>query len=98
MMWAQASASDSGSWCFSGMLRKLQTSGSRVGHRPQVFRASAIVQRNGKPLWSSLEDAERRAQIKNQYTLIETSDKTYMCYQARIIDELPDAAPQREAR
>ena len=57
-----------------------------------------IVQRNGKPLWSSLEDSELHAEIKNQYTLIETRDKTYMCYQARIIDELPDEGPQATRR
>lgn len=51
------------------------------------------VKRNGKPLWSSLEDEAQRAEIKNQYTLIETKDKTYMCYRARVIDELPDAKP-----
>jgi hypothetical protein len=50
-----------------------------------------IVQRNGKPLWSSLDDEERRAEIKNDYTLIETPDKTYSCYRARMIPELPDA-------
>ena len=52
-----------------------------------------IVKRDGKVLWSSLEDAAQRAEIKNKYTLIQTPDKTYMCYRARQIDELPDAAP-----
>lgn len=52
-----------------------------------------IVKRNGKPVWSSLDDAAHRAEIKNAYTLIQVPDKTYMCFRARVIDELPDAAP-----
>lgn len=48
------------------------------------------VQRNGKPLWSSREDPDRRAAINAEYTLMETRDKTYTCYRARLIDELPD--------
>lgn len=51
-----------------------------------------VVRKDDKPLWSSLDDDARRAEIKNNYTLIETRDKTYMCYRSRIIDELP-AAP-----
>lgn len=51
------------------------------------------VTRNDKPLWSSLDDETYRAEIKNSYTLIETADKTYTCYRARTIDELPDAVP-----
>jgi len=47
------------------------------------------VKRNGKPLWSSLDDEEHRVEIKNQYTLIQNRDKTYSCYRARVIDELP---------
>jgi hypothetical protein len=52
-----------------------------------------IIERNKKLFWSSLDDKERRADIKNNYTLIETPDRTYMCYPARIIEEIPDAAP-----
>jgi hypothetical protein len=48
------------------------------------------VKRNGKPFWSSREDPSRHAAINADYTLIETPDKTYMCYRARLIDELPD--------
>ena len=51
-----------------------------------------VVSRAGKPLWSSVSDETLRAEIKHQYTLIETRDKTYSCYRARIIDELPEAA------
>ncbi len=51
------------------------------------------VRRNDKTLWSSRDDAEHRAEINRDYTLIQTRDKTYMCYRARMIDELPDAAP-----
>jgi hypothetical protein len=51
------------------------------------------VKRNDKPLWSSYDDESRRAQINADYTLIQTRDKTYMCYRARLIDELPDAKP-----
>jgi len=48
------------------------------------------VKRDGKQLWSSLDDASKHADIKHGYTLIETPDKTYTCYRARVIDELPD--------
>ena len=48
------------------------------------------VKRDGKQLWSSLDDASRHADIKHGYTLIETPDKTYICYRARVIDEPPD--------
>ncbi len=51
-----------------------------------------VVKRAGNPLWSSVSDETLRVDIKNQYTLIETRDKTYSCYRARIIDELPDEA------
>lgn len=49
------------------------------------------VKYNDQALWSSRDDDERRARINGDYTLIETGDKTYMCYRARIVDELPDA-------
>jgi hypothetical protein len=52
-----------------------------------------IVKRDGKLLWSSVDEAAQRAEIKNNYTLIQTPDKTYVCYRARLIDELPDATP-----
>jgi hypothetical protein len=51
-----------------------------------------VVKRNDSLLWSSLEDTNRRVAIKNNYTLIESADRTYMCYRARVIDELPEAA------
>jgi hypothetical protein len=51
------------------------------------------VRRNDKTLWSSRDDADHRAEINRDYTLIQTRDKTYMCYRARIVDELPDAVP-----
>jgi hypothetical protein len=51
------------------------------------------IKRNDKPLWSSYDDDRRRAQINADYTLIQTRDKSYMCYRARLIDELPDADP-----
>ena len=51
------------------------------------------VKYNGKVLWSSLDDVAHRAEIRNSYTLIQVPDKTYMCYSAREIDELPDATP-----
>lgn len=50
------------------------------------------VQQQGKQLWSSLTDEAHRAEIKNDYTLIEQPDKTYACYRARTVDEL-SAAP-----
>lgn len=50
-----------------------------------------VVTRDGKPLWSSLTDESLRANINREYTIIETRDKTYSCFRARIIDELPDA-------
>lgn len=34
-----------------------------------------------------------RAEISDSYRLIQTNDKTYMCYLSHIIDELPEAAP-----
>jgi hypothetical protein len=52
-----------------------------------------IVKRNDKRLWSSLDDEDRRADINADYTLIQTRDKTYMCFRARVIDKLPDAKP-----
>lgn len=52
-----------------------------------------IVRYNDKPLWSSLDDPQRKVEIKNDYTLLETPDKTYTCYRARTIDELPDEKP-----
>jgi len=61
-------------------------------------RTGLVVKFNGKPLWSSLTEADHRAEIKNAYTLIQSPDKTYMCYRARLIDELPDAAPQPTAK
>jgi hypothetical protein len=51
------------------------------------------VRRNDRLLWSSLEDDNYRADINADYTRIQTRDKTYMCYQARLIDELPDGEP-----
>lgn len=51
------------------------------------------IKRNDRLVWSSRDDQEHRAEIKNQYTLIETRDKTYMCYLARVLDELPRAEP-----
>ena len=53
------------------------------------------VRRNDKLLWSSRDDDNFRADINADYTLIQTRDKTYMCYQARLIDELPDANRER---
>jgi hypothetical protein len=47
------------------------------------------VRRNGDQLWSSLSDDAQRVEIKNQYTLIQNRDKTYSCYRARVVDELP---------
>jgi hypothetical protein len=52
-----------------------------------------IVHYDGALLWSSLEDDSRRAHIKNNYTLIETPDRTYTCYRARTIPELADSDP-----
>lgn len=52
-----------------------------------------VVKYNGKPLWSSLDNADHRAEIKNAYNLIQTPDKTYMCYRAHLVDELPDTLP-----
>jgi hypothetical protein len=54
-----------------------------------------VVRRNDKLLWSSRDDDNFRAEINADYTLIQTRDKTYMCYQARLIDELPDADHDR---
>lgn len=51
------------------------------------------VRRNDKTLWSSRDDVEHRVEINRDYTLIQTQDKTYVCYCARMVDELPDAAP-----
>jgi hypothetical protein len=51
------------------------------------------VRRNEKLLWSSLDDDRHRADINADYTLIQTRDKTYACYRARLIDELPDGEP-----
>ncbi len=51
-----------------------------------------IVRRNDQTVWSSLDDRQHKADIKNNYTLIETPDKTYTCYRSRLISELPDAA------
>jgi hypothetical protein len=48
-----------------------------------------IVKDDDRLLWSSLDDESKRAEIKNDYTLIETPDRTYSCYRARLIDELP---------
>ena len=49
------------------------------------------VKYNDQPVWSSLDDPARHADIKNSYTLIETPDHTYSCYRSRMIPELPDA-------
>src|SRR6185295_10691188 len=51
------------------------------------------VKRNGKLVWSSLEDESKKAEISDSYRLIQTKDKTYMCYLSHIIDELPEGAP-----
>jgi hypothetical protein len=48
------------------------------------------VRYNDKPLWSSLDDESHRVAIKNNYTLIETPDKTYSCYRARLVPELKE--------
>ena len=37
--------------------------------------------------------SEAMAAINADYTLIQTRDKTYMCYRSRFIDELPDGKP-----
>ena len=51
------------------------------------------VKRNDKVVWSSLDDAKYRAEIKNSYTLIQTPDMTYSCFLAHKVPELPDARP-----
>jgi hypothetical protein len=51
------------------------------------------VKRNDKLLWSSFDNEEYRAAINTDYTLIQTRDKSYMCYRSRLIDELPDGEP-----
>jgi hypothetical protein len=51
------------------------------------------VKRNDKLLWSSLDNEQYRAAINADYTLIQTPDKTYMCYRSRFIDELRDGEP-----
>lgn len=48
------------------------------------------VSYDGQPVWSSLADPARHADIKNNYTLIETPDHAYSCFRARMIAELPD--------
>jgi len=51
------------------------------------------IKQSGKLVWSSLEDESKRAEISDSYRLIQTKDKTYMCYLSHIIDELPEAPP-----
>ncbi len=48
------------------------------------------ITRNGRPVWSSLSDASRRASINSDWTLIETPDRTYSCYRSREVEELPE--------
>jgi len=53
------------------------------------------VRSNDEPLWSSRDDDDHRADINADDTLIQTRDKTYMGYQARLINELPDSDRER---
>jgi hypothetical protein len=48
------------------------------------------IKRNERLVWSSREDIDHRVEINREYSLIQTHDKTYMCYRARFVDELPD--------
>lgn len=50
-----------------------------------------VVRQNDTTVWSSLDNPKWKAAIENDYTLIRNPDRTYTCYRARYIDELPDA-------
>lgn len=41
-------------------------------------------------MWSSRDDASRKVKIKDDWTLLETPDRAYMCYQARVVPEVGD--------
>ena len=55
-----------------------------------------IVKRNDKLVWSSVDDPRHKVEIKNNYTLLQTPDKTYTCYRSRVIDELPSTEHKTE--
>ena len=42
-------------------------------------------------VWSSLEDDPHKVAISDSFRLMQTKDKRYMCYVARLIEELPEA-------
>jgi hypothetical protein len=50
-----------------------------------------IVKRGSRVVWSSQQDPSRKVVVKDDWRLLETPDRTYMCYQARVVEELGDA-------
>lgn len=52
-----------------------------------------VVRHGDQVVWSSLENPNLKVAIENQYSLIRDPERTYTCYRARLIDELPDTEP-----
>jgi hypothetical protein len=50
------------------------------------------VRRNGRVHWSSKDDPTKKVAVHDDWRLLETPDRTYMCYQARVVEELPTVA------
>src|SRR5262245_22278188 len=83
------------------LLLLIEASHPRDDEKSWEWHAAAVrfsdkdlaVKRNDKLLWSSLENEDYKAAINADYTLIQTRDKTYMCYRSRFIDELADGKP-----
>ena len=51
------------------------------------------IGRGGKMVWTSLEDESHKVAISDSYRLLQTKDNRYMCYVARLIEELREPAP-----
>ena len=73
----------------------------RTGAASQPIWHAAVVRfsdrdvtvRHGEELlWSSVDDPSLKVTVKHDWRLLETPDRTYMCYQSRVIPELPSAA------
>lgn len=52
-----------------------------------------IVRHADKVVWSSIDNPDLKVAIENAYSLIRNPQRTYTCYRAHFVDELPDAEP-----
>ncbi len=80
------------------MIEAIATSGSN----PPTWRCAALrfsdkdiqVQRNGKEVWSSLNQPNHHCAIEKNYRLLFTPQRDYICYRSHDVDELPEVTAQ----